>query len=90
MKTAEIQMKLSPLLFCLLALGPGQIVLAEPSPAAPTSEPSAAPSGTAPPMSDMPGMKQQGERMAVLMEQLSKESDPAQRRKIMSEMMCPQ
>ena len=32
----------------------------------------------------------QGERMAVLMEQLSKESDPEVRRKIMAEAMCPQ
>jgi hypothetical protein len=35
-------------------------------------------------------MKQQGQRMAVLMEQLSKESNPDIRRRIMSEAMCPQ
>jgi hypothetical protein len=35
-------------------------------------------------------MKALGERMAVLMEQLSKESDPEIRRRLMSEAMCPQ
>lgn len=46
--------------------------------------------GEPPRMSDIPIMKQQGERMAVLMEQLSKESDPDIRRKIMAEAVCPQ
>lgn len=46
--------------------------------------------GQPPQMSEIPTMKQQGERMAVLMEQLSKESDPEVRRKIMAEAMCPQ
>jgi hypothetical protein len=35
-------------------------------------------------------MKQQGERMAVLMQQLSKESNRDIRRRIMSEAICPQ
>lgn len=43
-----------------------------------------------PQMSEIPVMKQQGERMAVLMEQLSKEIDPEIRRKIMAEAVCPQ
>ena len=43
-----------------------------------------------PTMSEIPTMKQQGERMAVLMEQLSKESNPDIRRRIMAEAMCPQ
>lgn len=47
-------------------------------------------SGQPPQMSEIPVMKQQGERMAVLMEQLSKESDPEVRRKIMAEAVCPQ
>ncbi len=76
--------------FCVLVMALSQSALADSSSSAPAPEPVTAPSGTAPQMSEMPGMKQQGERMAVLMEQLSKESDPAQRRKIMSEMMCPQ
>ncbi len=46
--------------------------------------------GKAPQMSEIPVMKQQGERMAVLMEQLSKESDPEVRRRIMAEAVCPQ
>lgn len=57
-----------------------------------TSAPSVVRDEAAPPpqMSEIPKMKQQGERMAVLMEQLSKESDPEIRRKIMAEAMCPQ
>jgi hypothetical protein len=43
-----------------------------------------------PAMSEIPTMKQQGQRMAVLMEQLSKESNPDIRRRIMAEAVCPQ
>jgi hypothetical protein len=46
--------------------------------------------GETPAMSEIPTMKQQGQRMAVLMEQLSKESNPEIRRRIMAEAMCPQ
>jgi hypothetical protein len=46
--------------------------------------------GETPAMSEIPMMKQQGQRMAVLMEQLSKESNPEIRRRIMAEAMCPQ
>jgi hypothetical protein len=41
-------------------------------------------------MSEDPKMKAEGERLAALMEKLQKESDPEARRKIMSEVMCPQ
>ena len=41
-------------------------------------------------MSEGPKMKAEGERLAALMEKLQKESDPEARRKIMSEVMCPQ
>ena len=46
--------------------------------------------GETPEMSEIPTMKAQGERMATLMEQLSKESNPEIRRRIMAEAMCPQ
>ena len=46
--------------------------------------------GETPAMSEIPTMKAQGERMATLMEQLSKESNPDIRRRIMAEAMCPQ
>lgn len=46
--------------------------------------------GETPAMSEIPTMKQQGQRMAVLMEQLSKESNPDIRRRIMAEAVCPQ
>ena len=41
-------------------------------------------------MSEDPKMKAEGARMATLMDKLQKESDPEERRKIMSEIMCPQ
>ena len=55
----------------------------------PTPEPQLS-VGETPAMSEIPTMKQQGQRMAVLMEQLSKESNPDIRRLIMAEAMCPQ
>ncbi len=44
----------------------------------------------APAMSEIPKMKELGERMAVLMEKLTKETDPAERKRIMAEAICPQ
>lgn len=55
----------------------------------PTPEPQLS-VGQTPAMSEIPTMKKQGERMAVLMQQLSKESNPDIRRRIMAEAMCPQ
>ncbi len=55
----------------------------------PTATPSTK-TGETPAMSEIPVMKAQGERMATLMEQLSKESNPEIRRRIMAEAMCPQ
>lgn len=43
-----------------------------------------------PPMSELPMMKAEGERIAALMERLAKESDPTERRRIMAEVTCPQ
>ncbi len=43
-----------------------------------------------PQLSDLPLMKAEGERIAALMEKLAKESDPAERRRIMSELTCAQ
>ncbi len=54
----------------------------QPAPLKPTAE--------TPAMSDIPKMKEQGERMAVLMEKLTKETDPAERKRIMAEAICPQ
>lgn len=43
-----------------------------------------------PQLSENPKMKAEGKRLAALMEKLQKESNPEERRKIMSEAMCPQ
>ncbi len=46
--------------------------------------------GSTPAMSEIPKMKEQGERMAALMEKLTKETDPAERKRLMAEATCPQ
>ena len=43
-----------------------------------------------PEMSDIPTMKEQGKRMASLMEKIHEITDPAERKRIMAEAMCPQ
>lgn len=50
----------------------------------------AAPAGKPPVMADMPFMKEEAKRLAALMERLQKETDPAERRKIMAETTCAQ
>ncbi len=91
MKHASLTLSLTA---ALLALGLATAAQAEPAPdkaAKRTDAEMPAPTaGQAPQMSEIPVMKQQGERMAGLVEQLSKESDPEVRRRIMAEAMCPQ
>jgi hypothetical protein len=41
-------------------------------------------------MSEIPTMKEQGKRMASLMEKIHEITDPAERKRIMAEVMCPQ
>ena len=48
------------------------------------------PEAKQPSMADMPLMKQEAKRLAALMERLQKETDPAERRKIMAETSCAQ
>jgi hypothetical protein len=48
------------------------------------------PEAQQPSMADMPLMKQEAKRLAALMERLQKETDPAERRKIMAETSCAQ
>jgi hypothetical protein len=50
--------------------------------AAPVSKPTA--------MADIPFLKEEAKRLAALMERLQKETDPAERRKIMAETSCAQ
>jgi Holliday junction resolvasome RuvABC DNA-binding subunit len=49
-----------------------------------------APAGKPPAMADLPFMKEEAKRLAALMERLQKETDPAERRKIMAETTCAQ
>jgi hypothetical protein len=41
-------------------------------------------------MADIPAVKEEAKRLAALMERLQKETDPAERRKIMAETSCAQ
>jgi len=82
-------MKKIYIIFTILMLGAALPVQASDKEEKPTSEPQLS-VGETPAMSEIPTMKQQGERMAVLMQQLSKESNPDIRRRIMAEAMCPQ
>jgi len=82
-------MKTSYVIFSILVLGASLTAQAADKEEKPTPEPQLS-VGQTPAMSEIPTMKKQGERMAVLMQQLSKESNPDIRRRIMAEAMCPQ
>ena len=82
-------MKTSYVIIITLMLGTSLVAQASDKEEKPTPEPQLS-VGETPAMSEIPTMKQQGERMAVLMQQLSKESNPDIRRRIMAEAMCPQ
>ncbi len=79
-------MKTLFLMACAATLSMGTLAMADDK-ASPPAQPSSA---GAPAMSEIPTMKEQGERMAVLMEKLTKETDPAERKRIMAEAVCPQ
>ena len=82
-------MKTLSLLIAALVLACGLPALAadqeEKLQAAPPSQISQTPA-----LSEIPKMKEQGKRMAELMEQLTKETNPEIRRRLMSEATCPQ
>jgi hypothetical protein len=82
-------MKTSYVMIATLALVASLSAQASDKEEKPTPEPQIS-VGETPAMSEIPTMKQQGQRMAVLMEQLSKESNPDIRRRIMAEAVCPQ
>ena len=82
-------MKTSYVIFSILVLGATLPTHAADKEEKPTPEPQLS-VGETPAMSEIPTMKQQGQRMAVLMQQLSKESNPDIRRRIMAVAMCPQ
>jgi sugar diacid utilization regulator len=87
-------MKILPLLFAASSLMANTFACAEtanaPSASTSTSQASSSAATAQPQLSDNPKMQAEGKRLAVLMEKLQKESDPEERRKIMSEAMCPQ
>jgi hypothetical protein len=82
-------MKTNYVIIATLVLGASLTAQASDKEDKPTPEPQISVAET-PALSEIPTMKQQGQRMAVLMEQLSKESNPDIRRRIMAEAMCPQ
>lgn len=84
-------MKNQPLFVAIASLLLAASVHADSGETQSTQPPAASePQGKPITMAELPKMKAEGERIAALMEKLQKEGDPAERRKIMSELMCPQ
>ena len=76
----------------LFALCANQSVLADPKEEEKqiTTQSQAGKPGAAPQMSEIPVMQEQGQRMATMMEKLTHITDPAERKRILAEAMCPQ
>lgn len=85
-------MKPSILFFAtLFFLGANQIAIADTKEEKPSAtQTQAGQPGTAPQMSEIPVMRDQGKRMATMMEKLNDITDPAERKRILAEAMCPQ
>ncbi len=84
-------MKIQPLFAAVATLLFATLAHADNGESQPSQQPAASePQGKPITMAELPKMKAEGERIAALMEKLQKEGDPAERRKIMSELMCPQ
>ena len=75
---------------CALALSAVAKAADKEEKAEPTQSAQTVPEAKRPSMADMPLMKQEAKRLAALMERLQKETDPAERRKIMAETSCAQ
>jgi hypothetical protein len=77
-------------MLCAFALS----VSAQAADKAQSSEPprpaEAAPEPKSTSMADIPAVKAEAKRLAALMERLQRETDPAERRKIMAETSCAQ
>ncbi len=72
------------------ALAQAEATDTKPAAAATAAVAPADPQGKVQQMSELPMMKAEGERIAALMERLAKETDLAERRKIMAELTCAQ
>ena len=84
-------MKFSTLVCSFVLLGLAQSTWAEPNEdKKPDNSLSITLAPKAPEMSEIPTMKEQGKRMASLMEKIHEITDPAERKRIMAEAMCPQ
>ena len=87
----EAVMKISTLVCSCVLLVLSSASLAESSGVKkPDNPPPITQSPKAPEMSEIPTMKEQGKRMASLMEKIHEITDPAERKRIMAEAMCPQ
>ena len=84
-------MKFSSLICGFVLLGLAQSSWAESSEVKKADNPPTITQSPKPPeMSEIPTMKEQGKRMASLMEKIHEITDPAERKRIMTEAMCPQ
>ena len=83
----KISIFTAALLMPLAQLSP-QALAADQEPTSKAAQPATI--AETPAMSEIPAMQEQVKRMTLLMEQLSKESNPEIRRRIMAEATCPQ
>lgn len=56
----------------------------------PQTEPQTEQASQAPQMSEIPKMKEQGKRIAELMQKIQDVKDPAERKRMLAEATCPQ
>ncbi len=83
-------MKKIPLLIVAAGLACAALAHADDAKPQPAASPANPGNANPPQMSELPSIKAESERIAALMEKLSKESDPAERRRIMAEVTCAQ
>ncbi len=83
MKTLQL------LLISMLAMSASSPALAGDDKETKAEAPAAA-TNQSPQMSEIPKMKEQGKRMAELMQKIQDVKDPAERKRILAEATCPQ
>lgn len=83
-------MKTPALLFIILAAIAASTAAAADDNKASTVDAQTAPPSQTPQMSEIPKMKEQGKRIAELMQKIQDVKDPAERKRMLAEATCPQ
>lgn len=83
-------MKKPHLLFIVLLAFSHSVLAAADEDKTPKADTQAGQTNQAPQMSEIPKMKEQGKRMAELMQKIQDVKDPAERKRMLAEATCPQ